>query len=1044
MIFHDTFLRFVTSFVFCLGVANVSTGQGLGGAGQGGQTAPDQVVFASELPRIPPLSAMDSMKKTVLKPGYELELVACEPQVVDPVAITFDERSRMYVVEMIDYSEQATESLGVIKLLEDEDGDGFYETSTVFASGLSWPTAIICFEQGVFVAAAPDILFLKDSNGDGVADVKKTIFTGFGRGNVQGLVNSFRWGLDNRIYGQTSVSGGSIQTSAQLDVEPLAVNGRDFSFDPVRLDLRSEFGGGQHGMAFDVYSNRFTCHNSDNLQEYFYEQRYEASNKLIPLPPARRSIATDGPQAEVFRLSDVEPWRILRTNLRLSGVAPGLLEGGGRASGYFTGATGVMVYRGDQMPDLYGQVFVADVGSNLVHRKRLSRSGIGWQGDRIDAESEFIASSDVWFRPVQIENGPDGCLYILDFYREVVEHPQSLPASIKQHIDLTSGRDKGRIYRVRQAGRSVQYSHDLSAYSLERLVETLDHPNGWHRETARRLLHQKLSGSSDAAARELVLNAVEAFPLSEEGRAGGLDRLSLLAGAGRIPAQLDVWLMHRDPEVRIASIRLLEAPAKGNLTVRQELYRLASDSDERVRFQLALTMSLLPETADDSSARSESIRELLTSVSSDAMSFHASANRDANRAAVGNLVGSVAEAFMKEYLSERMLARGAGQGGSNKREDGKASAKSWELLGYCFARVAMEDALTALDKEWGRAGGLSIEGGSEQITLSDEAVMSGVLMGLAERFRYDANLLKSYPELLRQSQMLIQRSVQVLLDSDRPIAERLEALKEMRWAEEGEVIRQCLSLFPSSPLELQMAALEFLGRYQNELVATGTLDQVRVLSPQVRSRVIDMLIRREEWLSILLERVKQGDLAWEEFSASQRLALQNHPSQRVRYLVAGGLSVNRQDRVAVIDDYRESLALVGDHVEGKKHFLKACSACHQLDGTGYEIGPSLAAFRYRGAEAILEHVLDPNKEVNPMYLSYNILTSDDRTLTGMLESETSDSVTLTRGGGFRDTVSRSEIVEMRSSRTSLMPEGLENQLDKQAMADLLAYLLRSR
>jgi putative heme-binding domain-containing protein len=205
-----------------------------------------------------------------------------------------------------------------------------------------------------------------------------------------------------------------------------------------------------------------------------------------------------------------------------------------------------------------------------------------------------------------------------------------------------------------------------------------------------------------------------------------------------------------------------------------------------------------------------------------------------------------------------------------------------------------------------------------------------------------------------------------------------------------------------------------------------------------------MLIRREAWLNILLERVKQGDLAWEEFSASQRLALQNHPSERVRDVVSGGLSVNRQDRAAVIDDYRESLALVGDHLEGKKHFLKACSACHQLDGTGYEIGPSLAAFRYRGAEAILEHVLDPNKEVNPMYLSYNILTSDDRTLTGMLESETSDSVTLTRGGGFRDTVSRSEIVEMRSSRNSLMPEGLENQLDKQAMADLLAYLLRSR
>jgi putative membrane-bound dehydrogenase-like protein len=155
------------------------------------------------------------MKRFSLKPNYALELVAHEPDIADPVAIAFDEKSRMYVVEMIDYSEQSEEQLGTIKLLEDKDGDGFYETSVRFATGLSWPTAIACYDQGVFVGAAPDILYLKDTDGDGIADINKKVFAGFGRGNVQGLVNSFRWGLDNRLYGQTSVSGGLIVSSTR-------------------------------------------------------------------------------------------------------------------------------------------------------------------------------------------------------------------------------------------------------------------------------------------------------------------------------------------------------------------------------------------------------------------------------------------------------------------------------------------------------------------------------------------------------------------------------------------------------------------------------------------------------------------------------------------------------------------------------------------------------------------------------------------------------------------------------------------------------------
>ena len=180
-----------------------------------------------------------------------------------------------------------------------------------------------------------------------------------------------------------------------------------------------------------------------------YEDRYVARNPFSRRPAARVSIAADGPQAEVFRTSPVEPWRIVRTRLRVTGAVKGAVEGGGRAAGYFTGAGGVTIYRGDALPaEWKGIAIVGDVGSNLVHRKRLEPNGLEFIGRRIDEKSEFVSSTDIWFRPAQYANAPDGTLYIIDIYREVIEHPASIPPMIKKHLDLTAGRDRGRIYRV--------------------------------------------------------------------------------------------------------------------------------------------------------------------------------------------------------------------------------------------------------------------------------------------------------------------------------------------------------------------------------------------------------------------------------------------------------------------------------------------------------------------------------------------------------------------------------------------------------------------
>jgi putative membrane-bound dehydrogenase-like protein len=348
-------------------------------------------VHPNDLPRLAPVPAEKALETFKVVKGFHLELVASEPNIASPVAISFDENGRMYVVEMVDYSERREEvpHLGRIRLLEDRDGDGVYEKSTIFATNLAWPTAVFSFQGGIFVGSTPDILYLKDTNGDGQADVRETVFTGFAAGvdkiNVQELFNSFTWGLDNRIHGSTSGEGGRVTSLRHPEAPALDLHGRDFYFDPRNLAIYSEAGGGQHGLSFDNLGRRFTCNNSDQIRLFMYDDAYAARNPFYSMPSPLVSIAVDGPAAEVFRISPDEPWRVLRTRWRVNGLVSGPIEGGGRPSGYFTAATGVTIYRGNAYPpEFRGNAFIADCAGNLVHRKLLVADGVELKARRPD------------------------------------------------------------------------------------------------------------------------------------------------------------------------------------------------------------------------------------------------------------------------------------------------------------------------------------------------------------------------------------------------------------------------------------------------------------------------------------------------------------------------------------------------------------------------------------------------------------------------------------------------------------------------------------
>ncbi len=341
-------------------------------------------VDARELPRFPAVEPRDAPATFQIKKGFHAELVAGEPLVTSPIAVSFDENGRMFVIEMRDYSEQRDEKphLGRIRLLEDRDGDGKFERATIFADDLPWPTAVMWANGGIFVCASPDIWWLKDTDGDGRADVRELVFTGFNTGNpklnVQALPNCFAWGPDNRIHMQTgSGNRGIISCPKRPDLAPQELAARDFWFDPQTFEFGFEAGGGQYGMSYDNRGRRFVCNNSDHLRLHVFDDRYAARNPFCPLPSPLASVAADGPAAEVFRISPDEPWRVIRTRWRVSGRVPGLVEGGGRVSGYFTGATGTTVYRGNAFgPEFVGNTFTGDAGGGLVHRKIIRPDGV--------------------------------------------------------------------------------------------------------------------------------------------------------------------------------------------------------------------------------------------------------------------------------------------------------------------------------------------------------------------------------------------------------------------------------------------------------------------------------------------------------------------------------------------------------------------------------------------------------------------------------------------------------------------------------------------
>ncbi|HEY6170583.1 MAG TPA: PVC-type heme-binding CxxCH protein, partial [Verrucomicrobiae bacterium] len=659
----------------------------------------------------------------------------------------------------------------------------------------------------------------KDTNGDGKADVREVAFTGFGTGlarlNVQALMNCFNWGLDNRIHLQSgSGNRGLIECKKRPDLKPIELGARDFWFDPRTFEFGTEAGGGQYGFSYDTRGRKFVCSNSDHLQMFLYDDRYAARNPYYSMPSPRRSIAADGGAAEVFRLSPDEPWRIIRTRWRVSGAVKGVVEGGGRVSGYFTGATGTTVYRGDAYgPEFVNNTFTGDAGGGLMHRKILYPEGVGFIGKRPDDEQgfEFLASRDTWVRLVNFANAPDGCLYAIDMYREVIEHPWSIPESIKQYLDLNNGNDRGRIYRAAPEKNFQRRPRvNLGDASTAELVATLEHPNGWHRDCAARLLYER----QDKTAVGALMRIVEKSK-SPDGRMRALhvlDGLAELTETAVLQALGDSVPLVREHAI-LLSEKLFQQGVPSN-PVWAKLKTLTGDGDTRVRYQLAFTLGEVKH-AERASALADIARRDGddTHIAAAALSapaevtgeLFAQLSRDAKFAS-----SSAGESFLRQLVQ----VIGAKNNGAEVAAvlsfatQGKLSAALVRALGDGLQRAG--SSLAKADAE----GKLKSVFASAVTTAADTTAS----------------------------------------ESSRAQAVSLLALTSFK--ESGETLAACLR--GGQPEPVQLAAITALGRSSDAGVGPALLQNWAAFSQRARSEAISVLLARPERATALLHAMESG------------------------------------------------------------------------------------------------------------------------------------------------------------------------------------------
>lgn len=950
-------------------------------------------------PESQPVSPEGSLELIHVPAGFEVELVVAEPDVMDPVAFTWGPDGRLWVAEMADYPngmDGEGKPGGRVRWLKDTNGDGRYDQSVLFAEGLSFPTGILPWKKGVLVTAAPMILYLEDTDNDGVSDAQHVLFEGFYEGNQQLRVNGLIRGLDNWIYcasgAHRSGYGGDSVVISKKTGEEVALGSRDFRFNPETGELDPQSGPSQFGRNRDDWGNWFGEMNSYPMWHYVLLDQYIRRNPYAASPDSRKQLVLP-------RNPKVYPYKALQKRFHNY-----------QESGRFTSACGSMVYRDGLLfpeSDLdIIEIFTCEPFGNLVQHNRSSQEGVSFSVSidgpvELEDGVDFFASKDRWSRPVMARTGPDGALWIADMYRYMIEHPQWLPKAGQDELRpfYRLGDDRGRIYRVKRKGQELRPIPKLDSMTNSELVSVLENRNGWQRDTAQALLVER---KDNAVVPELIKMAT-----TGEQPLGRLHALGALQGM----EALNTGILKRatiDPSsgVRRQAVKLSEPWAKDDLDLRDALLKMVDDKDAKVRMQLAYSLGEW-----SGGAVSAALGRLAFVDGKDPFMAAAIISSVSDE----NLMG-----VLESLLEERAKTN---QGG--------------ELLGPLLALAVAYDnrevTLAALDAV------LKNQSDPEW----QYASVAGLLDALSRRTSVEKRKDLLSERVMESVRALLASARQSSLDNNTPDALRKAAIRLMAKEEalRATDIQALGSLLGSKvSTEVQAAAVSYLGTLNGKQVSDVLMKRWSRYSPQIRSEVLSVMTTRTDWLASLLEEIETANVSLADLDAGIRQLLITHSDKNIQARAKKLMPTANVDRLRAVQKYQAALELEGDNMSGKQVFQQVCTACHRLDGVGIEIGPNLASVTDRNPVSLLSGILDPNAIVEGKYRSFLATMKDGRAILGIIISETSANIVMKDLANQEHVILRSELESLTNTGRSLMPNGLETSLTQQNLADLIAYV----
>ena len=919
------------------------------------------------------LSPEEAKQSMVLPEGWEVDLVASEPLVEDPVNIAFGPDGRLWVVEMRDYprgEDGQGAPGGRIKVLTDTDQDGTFDEAKIFLDGLAYPNGVIPWRDGALVSCAPDIFFAKDTDGDGAADEREVLFTGFPEANPQHRVNGFAWGLDGLMY----VAHGAAGISCPKTGKEYNFAGRDFAFNPDTCEVFTMTGGSQFGRVRDDWGSWFANTNSNPLFHFVAEDHQLSRNPYLSPPSAKRNIVP----AELYHV-----WPESRIIDRFNDL---------NSAGRVTAMCGPIIFRGVGFGEEPVAFACAPV-HNLVRGFRLIPDGLTFKAELLPVESsdetpqEFFASTDPWFRPVRAKTGPDDALWIVDMYRLVIEHPEWIPEAWQARLDLRAGSNRGRIWRVRKADLAPTALPDLTKLSMSELVARLDDPNGVVRDLAQQVLVWRGDENVVPEIRKLVLTA--------EQPTGVVQALATLGTLDALDAKtLLTAFEHDDPRVVRFAIRLAAPLLNEHPELGAKIVELSQRADERIRLQAAFSLG----EWDDPRA---------------AAALAALAAGPDRTGWIRVAVQSSALGHADEILAELLRLK----------QTAIAGAMVTTILGENAAEGTAR-VLEILEAHPGNAALWRIE------------AITAIARKTPQEQRQS---IAAHPVV----QETLAAAREHLADEKAEIAMRIAAAKLLAspLASTEDQEQLVSSLTPRMPVEIQEEIVAALGATGSPAMASRLLAGWIGYPPHVRGVILQAMLSRPVWTNALLDGLASETILPGDIGAAPREQLLASEDEAIRSRAKKLLDVEgNPSREALVAQFQPVIAMSSDAARGRDVFKESCASCHQLEEMGKEFGPDLTGLTDRTASTLLIAVLDPNRAVEAKYRGYSIVTTDGQVLSGLITSESTNAITLATADGRTTQILRSDIEILRDSGKSFMPEGLERDLSRQDLADVLAFV----